>query len=834
MKGILMSVLTAEKYSLHIEPDLNDFTFSGLVDIVLHASEPVTEIALNAIELSVQKCSVIGSNKEVECSFQMATEKEELIISLPGETSGAVFLRIAYTGEINNRMAGFYRSGYGPEKHRQYIAVTQFQESDARRAFPCLDHPRDKAIFEIEMIIDQRVVAISNTSVAEEKHLKNGKKYIRFDPCPKMSTYLVFFGVGNFHIEPDDDDPRVRMVSLPGREKFGKFGLDFGRKSLRFCEDYFAIPYPLSKLDLIAVPDFAFGAMENWGAITFRENLLLHYPDTTSKSGEERICEVIAHEIVHQWFGNLVTPSDWRYLWLNESFATYFGFGVVDYYHPEWNTWDQFINIQTMTALERDALHETFSIEIPDGDHVVINAATAPIIYNKGGSILRQIEGYIGADSFKKGLRRYLKTHEYGCAASHHLWEAFESASEKPITKIVKSWIEQPGYPILEVKREGDELIIIQNRFTYLPNELEQNWLVPLSIRVFDSSGNSQLISTLLEDRTTKVRVGCTAMAYKMNEGQTGFYRVKYLDRNCLKELGSRVLKKEIPAVDRWGLENDFFALVQSGDSSLDDYLDFLQNYAQEDAYLPLSSIAGNLYHAYLVVDTEGKEKIEGFGKPLFEKVIEAIGLEPQPHERHITSVLRDHLLWHAVLYGSGNACDFAREQFGRLRSGKSIHPDIQKSIMQAGAFLEDIDAFNWLLKRFQDSVSEHERMNVLIAMGCFRTMDTMNRSLRCVLDNVPDRNKFIPIVSAGANPNISPNLWDWYLTNLEELEGFHPLLYERVISSIVPIGGLSDPAGVKDFFNTYLKKDNVPKDAIKMSLERLEINRLMKLRIEN
>ena len=828
-----MGALTAEKYSLHIEPDLNNFTFSGLAQIQLHASESVVEIALNAVDLDVQGCGLLENNKEVECSFRTASETEELIISLPRETSGAVYLKIVYRGEINNRMAGFYRSGYGPEDRRQYIAVTQFQESDARRAFPCLDHPKEKAIFEVEMIIDQGVVAISNTSAAEEKNLENGKKYIRFDPCPKMSTYLVFFGVGDFRIEQDKDDPRVRMVSLPGRDKFGKFGLDFGRKSLRFCEDYFAIPYPLPKLDLIAVPDFAFGAMENWGAITFRENLLLHYPGKTSKSGEERICEVIAHEIVHQWFGNLVTPSDWRYLWLNESFATYFGFGVVDYYHPEWDTWDQFINTQTMTAMDRDALHETFSIEIPSGDHVVINAATAPIIYNKGGSILRQIEGYIGADNFKKGLRKYLKTHEYGCAASHHLWEAFESASEKPITQMVKSWIEQPGYPFLDVERDDEHLIITQNRFTLLPNDLKQTWSIPLSIRVFDSSGNSQLVSTLLEDKTTKVRVGSKAAAYKVNEGQTGFYRVKYLDRDCLKDLGSRVLNKELPPVDRWGLENDYFALVQRGDFSLDDYLGFLENYVDEDAYLPLSSIAGNLYHAYLVMDMKGKEKIAGFGKPLFERVLKAIDVEPHPDERHTTSVLRDNLLWHAVLYGSDNTGDFVKDKFNWLRSGKNVHPDIQKSVMQAGTFLEDTDTLNWMVNRFKGSESEHERMNVLIAMGCHSTMDTMNKALRFVLDNVPDRNKFIPIVSAGVNPNISPYLWNWYLANLDELEGFHPLLYERVISSIVPIGGLADPDGVKDFFNDYLKKDAVPKDAIKMSLERLEINRRMKLNIE-
>jgi tricorn protease interacting factor F2/3 len=298
------------------------------------------------------------------------------------------------------------------------MAVTQFEESDARRAFPCMDHPARKATFDITIDIDPNLVAISNGAVKDQELLDNGKLRVTFEQTPKMSTYLVFFGVGEFEFIHDEKDDRVRVATLQGMQKFAHFGAELGRKSLEFSESYYGIAYPLPKMDLIAIPDFAFGAMENWGAITFRENLLLHYPEVTSKSGEERIFEVIAHEIAHQWFGNLVTPSDWRYLWLNESFATFFGFGVVDHYCPQWDTWQQFLYSQTGSALTRDALHETFAIEIPGGEHVVINASTAPIIYNKGGSILRQIQGYIGDDNFRKGLQHYLKTYAYGCAAS--------------------------------------------------------------------------------------------------------------------------------------------------------------------------------------------------------------------------------------------------------------------------------------------------------------------------------------------------------------------------------------------------------------------------------
>jgi len=225
--------------------------------------------------------------------------------------------------------------------------------------------------------------------------------------------------------------------------------------------------------------------MENWGAITFRENLLLYFPGVTSKSGEESICEVIAHEIAHQWFGNLVTPMDWKYLWLNESFATYFGYGVVSHYFPEWDVWQQFVHGQTAVALERDGLRDTFPIEIPGGEHVVINTSTAPIIYNKGGSILRQVNGHIGEARFKDGLRRYLSDNAYACASSRDLWRSLEQISEKPISKMMKSWIEQPGYPMVEVRRDGGKLILTQKRFTYLPHESEQEWIIPMKIRLF-------------------------------------------------------------------------------------------------------------------------------------------------------------------------------------------------------------------------------------------------------------------------------------------------------------------------------------------------------------
>ena len=816
-------------YKISLEPDLMQFRFSGALEILAGAQEPVQQILLNILDLAIWSCHILIDENFVACPFSVDPEGETLKISLPQKMSGNIVLKIEYQGKIGDKMAGFYRSHFKAEGISRPIAVTQFEESDARRAFPCFDHPARKAVFEIALVIDDHLSAISNASIESVQELDNGKKRIEFQPTPRMSTYLVFFAVGEFEFIADKKKVLIRVATMPGMIEHAQFGLDFGRKSLDFCEDFFGIPYPLEKLDLIAIPDFAFGAMENWGAISFRENLLLRYDGITSKAGEENICNVVAHEIVHQWFGNLVTPSDWKYLWLNESFATYLAHVIVDHYYPEWQVLDHFLQSQTATALERDALHETIPIEIPGGEHVVINTSTAPIIYNKGGSVLEQIEGYLGEEAFSKGLRQYLKAHEYGCAASHHFWKAFEAVAEKPITKIMKSWIEQPGFPILEVQREDSRLNIRQKRFTFLPRNSNQTWLVPVSIRLYRADGGTKTITLLLDSEKASVDLEKNTVAYKINAGRKGFYRVQYRDPDNLEWLGKHIQDKKMTSRDSWGLQNDLYALVKSTDISLDNYLDFLSYYKNEDSFLPLMSIMDNLHHGYRVTEGSSREKIATMGKDLLENVLNRIGFEPRAAEAHTTSVLRDHMLWQAALFGSQAVNTFALALFERLMTEGSIHPDITRSIMQIGAFSGIAGAFEWFDEKFQSSDSEHERMNILMAMGSFRDTLQIEMAQQYVLNRVPERNKTIPIGSMAANPYAMSSLWQWYVSNLGLLEPMHPLLYERIIATIVPMAGLGRKNQVVDFFMEYLEQNPMLADVIKLSLEKLEINSRMR-----
>ncbi len=827
-----MPEVRAVHYNLRLTPDLERFVFDGQVEITLHAESPVSEIVLNAVDLAVWGCTLKTPAHALPCPFRVDLAAEELRILLPRPVCGEILLTIDYAGRINDTLAGFYRSRCTIDGVDHTIAVTQFQESDARRAFPCLDHPGQKAVFEIQIEVERHLMAVSNTAPRAQELLENGRKRVSFEPTPQMSTYLVFFAVGPFETLQDPVDGRVRVLTLPGQQPHAAYGLEFGRKALTFSEAYYGIPYPLSKMDLIAVPDFAFGAMENWGAITFRENLLLHYPGITSQSGEERICEVIAHEIAHQWFGNLVTPSDWKYLWLNESFATYFGYGVVAHYHPEWEIWQQFLNGTTGSAMARDGLIENYPIEIPGGDHLVINTSTAPIIYNKGGSILRQIEGAIGPDSFQRGLQRYLTTHAYGCAESRHLWEALEAVSDQPVRAIMQSWVEQPGLPLITAARAGGKIRLSQKRFTYLPHDADPYWMVPLRILVAGPGAAQREIAVLMAGPEAEVDIGTGAAAYKLNAGQSGFYRTRYRDPENLQRLTEMVREKALGPEDRWGLQEDLFAQVLAAGAPLSDYLEFLSAYETEDAYLPLAGIAGHLAHARLVATPEHGTRIAALARPWFEAVLRRIGFEPRAGERQTTALLRDQLLFEAVCYGSSRAADFALERFEALTRGAAVHPDILKSVLQAGARHGGVREFDWLERRFQESPSEHERLTVLAALGWFRDPREIERALDCVLTRVPARNRFIPVVAMAANPHAVPLLWDWYRAELPRLEQFHPMLYERVIAAIVPVIGLEQGPEVRRFFEEYARGHEKLADAIRLSLERLEIH--LRLRRRN
>ena len=811
------------RYRVTIEPDMVNSRFAGKLELLLSAVENTDTVRLNCLDLSLTRCTCNGKN----LGFRLDPDEEVLSIDLPEAMSGDILLTIDYYGEISDKMAGFYRSEYRQGNTAQTIAVTQFQESDARRAFPCMDHPLHKAVFEFILIVDPRLTAISNMPPASETILENGKKRVAFQETPVMSTYLLFFGIGGFRILIDDLDRRVRAAVLPEMESQVRYGLAFARKSLHFCESFFRIPYPLPKIDLIAVPDFAFGAMENWGAITFRENLLLFDPKNTDAESEERICEVIAHEMAHQWFGNLVTPSDWKYLWLNESFATYFGYGIIDHYHPDWQIWDSFIETQVETAMNRDGLPETIPIEIPGGDHVVINSSTAPIIYSKGGGVLRQIAGFLGQDAFADGLYRYLDAHAYKCADSKDLWNELEAASGKPVSRIMEKWVTQAGHPLVEAARTGKTLHLRQKRFSFLqaPDDTA-TWPIPMAIRLFLENGSQKVIRLNFDHQEKTIELEPGVRAYTINDGYYGFYRTRYTETQDWQALRRMIEEKSIPSADRHGLASDRFALVKAGMLDADEWIAELSSFKDETDPLPLSTILDSLSFLDLVSQGGQRETARLTMTGFFEKFQARTGWMPDDNDSRGMLRLKSKALWTAVRLGMPEASHEAAVQFDRLTAGGHVSPDIVRAVLQAGAFLEGDKAFDWFAYRLEVSTSEQERQNLQRAMGCFSHADLIERAGKFILTDVPQRNMHLPVTWLAMNPHAKDTLWDWFTGNLGQLEKIHPIIFERIIAAITPVGSLDRHDEISTFLIAFAEKHPHFSPAIHMSLAKREICR--------
>jgi aminopeptidase N len=390
---------------------------------------------------------------------------------------------------------------------------------------------------------------------------------------------------------------------------------------------------------------------------------------------------------------------------------------------------------------------------------------------------------------------------------------------------MMKSWIEQPGFPFVNVKQVGHTLVLNQKRFTYLPGKFRQKWIIPITINLFFNTEKSRRMTVLLDHAQKQIDIPADTVAYKINYGQTGFYRVKYQDRKNLDALGRRISDRTLSAEDRWGLQNDLYAWVKRGDVSIDNYLEFLSHYRQETAYLPLTGIISSLSQLYRIMDTLGKEKISLFAGPWYQDILEKIGHEPGKREKITVSMLREQLIWEAALFGSSRIIDFADDHWSALLNGAPVHSDLMRCVMQVAALAGDAQVFDWFDARFRASQIEHERLNILVALGCFKDETLIKKSQNYVLETVPARNQFIPVVAMASNPYAIPLMWDWYVSNLKEIEKFHPLLYERVIAAIVPVGGIKRADEVNAFFKDYMKKTDTAQDVIKLSLERLKIN---------
>src|SRR5580700_2934653 len=500
----LPRTIEPEIYHIELEPDIATATFSGTVRIDAVVHETADEIVLNAAELAISDVEVLTSDGiTVLCSVSFNDELEQVTFR-PADLipPGPCTISCRFSGTLNDKLRGFYRSTYtGPDGETHTMATTQFESVDARRAFPCFDEPDRKAVFEITLIVEPDLDAISNSPIVDIDQVGDNQR-IRFAPTMKMSTYLVAFVVGRLEMTEtvDVDGVPLRVVCTPGKLPLAEFALEVGAFALRFFTEYFNIPYPGDKVDLVAIPDFAAGAMENLGCITFRDTALLVDQDEAARSELERVADVIAHELAHMWFGDLVTMGWWEGIWLNEAFATFMEVLCVDAFRPAWERWVSF-GLEREAALAVDGLHSTRPIEYPVGSPDEANGMFDVLTYQKGGSVLRMLEQYLGAEVFRDGVRRYLTEHSYGNTVTADLWDALEAVSGQPVRAVMDSWILQGGHPVVS-RTDGT---LAQAPFSYgsrgRTSAIGERWSVPVLLR---AAGGGDALATLLEEASAE------------------------------------------------------------------------------------------------------------------------------------------------------------------------------------------------------------------------------------------------------------------------------------------------------------------------------------------
>ncbi len=789
-------------YTLEFEPVFKNFTFNGKETIIINCKEHVNSITLHCAELKIKSCRVRHNGTSEKAITKIDVKKEELIIIIKNKIKGNAFVEIEFTGELNDRLLGFYRSQYKQNGKTKYLATSQFEAADARRAFPCWDEPKAKATFDISIIAENKFTAISNMPVTSKKKMKNKTLY-KFAKTPVMSTYLVYLGVGEFeYLTGKIGKTQVRVITTKGNKSKGKYSLELGKKLLLSYEKYFGIKYPLPKLDLIAIPDFASGAMENWGAITFRETILLYDPKTSSTRTKQYIAEVISHEIAHQWFGNLVTMKWWNDLWLNESFATFMATKFVDKFYPEWDLWNQFVEDAMNAAMGLDSLKNTHPIDVKVNSTSEIREIFDAISYDKGGCVLRMLEHYVGETNFQKGLKRYLADFKYKNAEGQDLWDAIGKISKMPVRAMVSTWLKQPGFPVVEIEKQDSTLHLKQRRYM-MESDKKSNglWSIPLSIGLKD-----ELFQKLFTKKSMSVKLPKNNIGFVANFGRKGFYRVKY-DEGTLLDLKMLVDQKQIPAIDRWAIQNDLFSLCISCDETVRNYLDFSDAYYDENSYLASVNVAHNLSSLYFrAFGEEFSSEIQNYAVNYLKKILYDLGWNPKKTDKHTDAMMRGFAISTLGKLDDDEVIIESENRYKQfLKNPGSLSPDLVEPVCSVMAWNGNSKTHEELTKLYRNAKTMEEKLRFLGAMCSFKDEKLLLKSLNfSQTSEVRSQNMQLPIMKVAANPYGKKILWPWLKTNwikLNKKVGRGNPLFNRIVASISSIADDSMEKEIRQFF---------------------------------
>ncbi len=819
------------RYQIDLEPNLEAASFTGSVAIEVAVSAPTSEVWLNAAELEIHSASIESADGESqEASAITLHEKEERAqIALANEVSaGNYVLRVSFTGILNDKLRGFYLSRFtDSEGNERLIATTQFESTDARRAFPCFDEPDFKAVYGVTLTVPEDLFAVSNGPMTSETPDGNGKKVVVFADTMKMSTYLVAFIVGPFEAtEPVDvDGVPLRIVHPIGKGHLTGYALKAGAHALRYFTNYYGIDYPGQKLDMIAVPDFAFGAMENLGCITYREVLLIMDEERSTQPELMRIADVIAHEIAHMWFGDLVTMRWWNGIWLNEAFATFMATAAANDFNPDWHRWDQF-SLDRSAAFDVDSLDKTRPIEVEVNSPQDADAMFDLLTYEKGGSVLRMLEQYLGEDRYRDGIRYYLDKHKYANTETSDLWDAIEHITGEPARSVMDSWIFQRGYPLVSAAASGSTLTLTQQRFRYTPVDGGDDtlWQVPVVLR-YSTGGDTHEDRVLLTERSTEVSLKGEPDWLVVNAGGSGFYRVRY-SPELLQALAPRMQEELLP-IERYGLVDDTRSAMISGATSAADFLEFAKGFEDEtdlDVWTALMTGLGTIHG---LLDGQARTNYEKQLADLYRTALNRLGWEGKPSDSARDSELRGALI--SGLGGSAkdpDAIQKSRELHAKyLEDPASVDPNVGAAVAGVVASNGTSDDYAVFIQRFKNAATPQEERRYQTRLGAFPGADEIANTLKMTM-NGEIRTQDSPYLLGFAmgNREQGEQVWKFVSENWDEMVKAFP--DNSIVRMAGGIRALSKPeiaAEIEKFFETH----KVPTGELTMQqhLEKLRVN---------
>jgi puromycin-sensitive aminopeptidase len=826
-----------ERYRFHVAPDLAARRFSGRGEMALTLDAPTRAITLHGVDLEISSAVLRAGGRSHTATVAADADSQTLGLSFAAEiAAGSCSLELEWSGVFHDDLRGLYLAGG--------VAVTQFEAADARRVFPCFDEPSFKAVWEISVETTELDAAvIGNGGIVADERDDAGRRTVRFAPTPRMSSYLVALVVGR--LQPSEAVAArgvpIRTWAVPAKAHLASFAQQCAAAVLPMLEDYFGLPYVFGKLDQVGIPDFEAGAMENAGCITFREIALLLDGDQAPLGMQKRVAEVITHELAHQWFGNLVTMAWWDDLWLNEAFATWMAFKIVDAWKPGWRMWDDFEGGKA-AALHLDALASTHPIHA-----AVANAEQATenfdlITYEKGGSMLRMIEGYLGEAAFRDGIRAYMREFEYSNAVADDLWRALGRASGQPINEIAsgpRGWLGRGGYPLVEVRREGDRVHLAQRRFWADPEKFAdtptdggETWLVPVVVRWADDAGGHES-RLLLRERTGDLSLGARGPVRFVcaNKDGAGFYRVRYTPEEIA---GLARHGAELSPVERINLITDAWALFRAGAGPLSSLCDLLVAFGRDEDYAVLAEVVARLEaleHRY--ANEADRPALRRFIEELLGPHLAALGWEPPPGapagEPDATRLRRA-----AAVRGLALAARLpsvvaeGRARLLRSFAGDrgALDPNLLDAASLAAARGADVALFEQLAGRVRSDPDPAGKRRSLVSLASVETPALIDRAIALLTDELVPMQDAASYVSALlANRAARDRAFDDVRARFGEVQKKFtaPMLLRRLVESLGEL--VRRRAEVEAFLDERAEAFAPASQAVRQTRERLRLD---------